>query len=850
MAARLSRHSSATLAGVLLCLALGAVPVLAQEAGAPPRGGAAVLRREARRERLTALPPVRRAEELRRLGEGLEAEGELRAAAQAYERALALDPGNAAAREDLARVEAASTGTVPGAPAAAAGADATAASAADAPQPTPDASLPAANDAPPELAPESAAEAVPAAEPAPAPTPELVGGTGDPSSGAAPGAAPAWPPAPTDASAPGPARATPLLLLLALAAGALALVRALRGTGDLVVGIGYPAELKGSFHIRVSRRPAPRPAAGRPTETRSQDGVALAPTATRTERFLVTREAQFQGLPARDCFVVLEGVLQDAGGGAGELRFEQKRVRVVRGRTVRVDFDLRPTRCAVELVALEQGRPLARLRGGRRGEPAALRYTRGSSLALSLPPGRHALVVAGAEALAEREIEIRGFEPIRLQVDLAREEEALFSGCAEAVEAYLAGNLEACARALAASGHVVPAERVRARLHRERGQHAEAAAAFEAAGERLEAARSHVAAGARERALALLEPLFAGSAAEEAPLDTLEWYAALLEEEGCFGPALAVLETVRSRELGRPHVSSRIEALRKRASAERALAAPGSPPAPFGSDGRYEILEQVGAGGMGVVFRARDTRLDRIVALKRLPESLRDHPRAVELFLREARSAARLNHPNLVTIHDVDQEDGRYFITMEFLEGQPLAVLLRQRGRFRPRTVQRLGLQAAAGLQYAHENRIVHRDVKTSNLFLTRDRTLKIMDFGLAKVLEEVRRASTIVGGTPYYMAPEQSLGLAVDGRADLYALGVTFFELLTGSLPFTTGDVAYHHRHTPPPDPRERAPGLPERFARLVLEMLAKEPEARPASAGVVTARLRELDSVLAGPA
>ena len=850
MAPGLPRQCCVAVTGALL-LALAAAPARAQEPGGSTGPGMAALRREARREGFGTLPPLQKAEQLRRFGERREAQGKLRQAEEAYQRALALAPGDAAAQQDLERVQAALAGAAP--PAAQAPASAEASADAQAPAEPAEADqepLPA--EAAPEPAAESASEAAPAAEPAPAPTPETVDAAEASARAAAPAAAPAprARPAPPSPAAPGRSRATPLLLLLALAGGALALARALRGKGDLVVGIAYPAELKGSFHVRVSETEAPKPAAGRRPETRREDGAALAPTATRTERFLVTREAQFQGLPARECFVVLDGTLQDAGGGPGEPRFEQKRIRIARGRTVRVDFDLRPTRCPVELVALEQGRPLARVRGGLRGDPAALRYTRGASLQLSLPPGRHSVVIAGPEALAEREIEVQGFEPIRLQVDLARAEEALFTGCAEAVEAFLAGNLEACARALAASGRAAAAGRVRARLHQERGEHAEAAAAWEAAGERLEAARAHVAAGARDRALALLEPLFAGSAAEEAPLDTLEWYAALLEEEGSFGQALSVLETVRHRELGRAHVSTRIEELRKRASAERALAARGVAPAPFGSDGRYEILEQVGAGGMGVVFRARDTRLDRVVALKRLPESLRDHPRAVELFLREARSAARLNHPNIVTIHDVDQEDGRYFITMEFLEGQPLSVLLRQRGRFRPRTVQRLGLQVAAGLHYAHESRIVHRDVKTSNLFLTRDRTLKIMDFGLAKMLEEVRRASTIVGGTPYYMAPEQSLGLAVDGRADLYALGVTLFELLTGSLPFASGDVAYHHRHTPPPDPRERVPGLPEPFAELVLELLAKEAEGRPASAAAVAARLRELEPLLAGPA
>jgi tRNA A-37 threonylcarbamoyl transferase component Bud32 len=281
-----------------------------------------------------------------------------------------------------------------------------------------------------------------------------------------------------------------------------------------------------------------------------------------------------------------------------------------------------------------------------------------------------------------------------------------------------------------------------------------------------------------------------------------------------------------------------------------ALAYAPAAPMAFPGGGRYEILGELGRGGMGVVYRARDKRLDRPVALKRLPENLRENPRAVELLLREARSAARLNHPNVVTVYDVDHDDGAYFITMELLEGQPLAALLRRQGRFATRSTVWLGQQIAAGLDYAHTCGVVHRDIKTGNVFVTRDRRIKIMDFGLAKMMEEVRRRASFIGGTPAYMAPEQSLGLAVDGRADLYALGATLFELLTGGVPFEAGDPLHHHRHTPPPDPRERTPDVPEPLARLVLDLLAKRPEDRPASAAEVAARLRTIEGELGAPA
>jgi serine/threonine-protein kinase len=196
-------------------------------------------------------------------------------------------------------------------------------------------------------------------------------------------------------------------------------------------------------------------------------------------------------------------------------------------------------------------------------------------------------------------------------------------------------------------------------------------------------------------------------------------------------------------------------------------------------------------------------------------------------------------------LFDADQEaDGSYYLTMELLEGFGLDSVLKKRGKLTPRDAVRVGIQIAKGLQFAHEKGVVHRDIKTANLFFTRDRVVKIMDFGLAKMSEEVRKAATVIGGTPYYMAPEQAVGRNVDHRADLYALGVTLFELVTGSVPFREGDIAHHHRHTPAPDPRSLEADVPESLAKLILALMAKSPEQRPATTGEV---VRALEQVLA---
>ena len=335
---------------------------------------------------------------------------------------------------------------------------------------------------------------------------------------------------------------------------------------------------------------------------------------------------------------------------------------------------------------------------------------------------------------------------------------------------------------------------------------------------------------------------------ETVPLETLLAFGQLLESSGHAAEALEIYERVRRRDLNYSDVSTRINALKEDATrmagstvgpggltTAAAAAAPGAP-----EEERYELLDELGRGGMGVVYKARDKHLGRLVAMKFLPDNLQQHPTAVKLFLREARATAALNHPNIVTMYDAAQQGGRYFISMECLEGVALDAVLRKRGPLSEKLLAQLGMQVCAGLDYAHRNRIVHRDIKPSNLFVTKERVLKIMDFGLAKAIEEVRRNSTMIGGTPNFMAPEQAAGEPVDQRTDLYSLGATFFQLLTGTVPFEDGDVTYHHRHTQPPDARERLATVTAEFAELLLQLMAKAPEERGQSAAEVGSRLK----------
>ncbi len=259
-----------------------------------------------------------------------------------------------------------------------------------------------------------------------------------------------------------------------------------------------------------------------------------------------------------------------------------------------------------------------------------------------------------------------------------------------------------------------------------------------------------------------------------------------------------------------------------------------------GQPGRYQIVGELGRGGMGIVYKAKDTSLDRIVAYKVLPESLRENPQALKNFMREAKAAAQLNHPGIVTVYDTGEQDGRYYIAMEYVDGTTLKEIVRRRGVISPAGILHVLVQVCEALAYAHENRVVHRDIKSANTMWTRDKKAKIMDFGLAKVVEEVRNHTTVVSGTPYYMSPEQTLGRNIDHRTDIYSLGVTIFEMATGTVPFKEGNIPYHHVHTPPPDVRDLRPELPAGLAAVVNKCMQKDPAARYQSAREILAEVR----------
>ena len=243
--------------------------------------------------------------------------------------------------------------------------------------------------------------------------------------------------------------------------------------------------------------------------------------------------------------------------------------------------------------------------------------------------------------------------------------------------------------------------------------------------------------------------------------------------------------------------------------------------------GRYTLLERIGKGGMGIVYRARDTQLDRIVALKTIVTELADENETRQRFIREARAAADLNHSNIIKIYDFGEEAGRAYIVMELLTGQNLSALL-QNGRAVPFDLAMTVMRGvSAGLAFAHSRGIVHRDLKPGNLFLADDGTVKVLDFGLARVASSKLTRSGLVFGTPDYMSPEQVRGSVVDHRSDIFSLGAVFYHLLTGRKPFAAGSLPLVMRKVLDEDPEPPA-DVPEAVVRMIAKALQKEPAAR----------------------
>lgn len=249
--------------------------------------------------------------------------------------------------------------------------------------------------------------------------------------------------------------------------------------------------------------------------------------------------------------------------------------------------------------------------------------------------------------------------------------------------------------------------------------------------------------------------------------------------------------------------------------------------------GRYQIIGRLGRGGMANVFRAKDLNLQREVAIKIMHEQLIEDPSFQASFLREARAAANLSHPNIVTIFDFGHDGQRYFLVMEYIPGTDLKTLIRRKQKLDTLEAVNLMIQICAGVGYAHRAGLIHCDLKPQNVLITSDGRAKITDFGIARALATISADEQvdIVWGSPIYFSPEQAAGGPPSPASDVYALGVSLFEMLAGRPPFQADDplkLSELHQTAPPPSVRLYAPEIPDPLEQIILKVLAKEPSAR----------------------
>ncbi|MDA0837937.1 MAG: serine/threonine-protein kinase [Planctomycetota bacterium] len=251
--------------------------------------------------------------------------------------------------------------------------------------------------------------------------------------------------------------------------------------------------------------------------------------------------------------------------------------------------------------------------------------------------------------------------------------------------------------------------------------------------------------------------------------------------------------------------------------------------------GGYEIVNFLGKGGMGAVYKGRQISMERFVALKILNEKLVNDKDFIERFLQEAKSAGRLNHPNIIQVIDIDMSDGTYFFSMEYVDGPTVGRILKDKGKLQVDESLEIAASTAEALHFAHKNSLVHRDIKPDNIMINSEGQVKLADLGLARNpdddMVDLVDGKKIVWGTPSYMSPEQAMGHKIDGRSDLYSLGATWYQMLTGSAPFkgkTGPEIMQQHISSRVPDIQKQNDQVPSAVITMIEKLLRKRAEDR----------------------
>lgn len=257
---------------------------------------------------------------------------------------------------------------------------------------------------------------------------------------------------------------------------------------------------------------------------------------------------------------------------------------------------------------------------------------------------------------------------------------------------------------------------------------------------------------------------------------------------------------------------------------------------------RYEIIDRVGSGGMADVYNGKDLRLNRNVAIKILKQEYSNDAKFVSKFRAEAQSVAGLSHPNVVNVYDVGEDDNLYYIVMELVEGITLKKFIEKKGKLEINEAIGIGIQIAQGIEEAHKNHIIHRDIKPQNIIISREGKVKVTDFGIAKAATSNTITSNAMGSV-HYISPEQARGGYSDEKSDIYSLGVTIYEMLLGKVPFegeSTVSVAFAHVHEEAAHLDEVDPSIPRSLSRIVQKCMQKKPDMRYESADALIMDLR----------
>lgn len=355
---------------------------------------------------------------------------------------------------------------------------------------------------------------------------------------------------------------------------------------------------------------------------------------------------------------------------------------------------------------------------------------------------------------------------------------------------------------------------------------------------------------------ATLENHLVGKRVEKGNMDYFYMLALAKEQLGQLEASKELLYKIGAVDKSYRDLDQRISSIDSRISLLGTQAGATPSPAPVGDGGnpavmsmvqntlgeRYIIEKELGRGGMGVVYLARDKQLDRRVALKFLGTLVDNNEEYRQRFVREAKSAAKINHPNIVAIYDISASQGKAYIAMEYVEGASLHQYIQKKGKLAPREALNYMAQACSALYAIHSMGIVHRDIKPDNIVIAKGGLVKLMDFGLAKAEDHRITKSNIVMGTPCYMSPEQAQGKDVDARADIYAMGLVLYEMLTGRVVFGDGDVIMRQITEMPPKLSEMVSDLPAELDEFAYKCIAKDPDERFANCKELVEAIRKL--------